>query len=161
MLLDFDVAHCSRRCAASGRTLAPGEVYVSTLHLEDGTPVRRDFAADKWQGAGDEVIAWWRSCVPENDASRPKLAPSEVLLNLFAELAAQPTELEFRYVLGLLLLRRKLVRLEQHRRDEEGELMLLDCPQREEQFELRVATPTAERAAELERRMVELLYGGD
>ena len=161
MLLDFEVAHCSRRCAVSGRILAAGEIYFSTLHLESGAPVRRDLGVEQWQGAGEEVIAWWRSCVPENDAARPKLAPSEVLLNLFAELAGQPTEQEFRYVLGLLLLRRKMVRLAENRRDAEGDVMILDCPQREEQFELRVATPTAERAAELERRLVELLYGGE
>jgi hypothetical protein len=161
MLLDFEVAHCSRRSSVSGRALAAGETYFSTLHLDGGTPVRRDFAADEWQGAGDDAIAWWRSCVPEGDAAKPKLAPSDVLLNLFVELAAQPTEAEFRYVLGLLLLRRKLVRLEETRRGAEGDVMVLDCPQREEHFELPVAAPTPERAVELERRMIELLYGGD
>ncbi len=98
--------------------------------------------------------------MPDGTEARPKLAPSDVLLNLFVELAAAPAEVEFRYVLGLLLLRRKLVKLDETRRDAQGEVMTLDCPRREERFELRVAMPPAERTAELERRLVELLYGG-
>ena len=160
MLLDFDVAHCSRRCSVSGRALVAGEHYFSTLHMEQGAPVRRDFAADAWRGADDKAIAWWRSRVPDGNEARPKLAPSDVLLNLFAELAEAPAEAEFRYVLGLLLLRRKLVKLDETRRDAAGEVMTLECPRREERFELRVAAPPTERAAELERRLVELLYGG-
>jgi hypothetical protein len=161
MLLDFEVAHCSRQCAASGRLLAAGEVYFSTLQLERGVAVRRDFAADQWQTPAATVLGWWRSRVPLGETARARLAPSDVLLNLFAELAAQPTELEFRYVLGLLLLRRKLVRLDETRRDSVGEVMVLECPRREEQFEMRVAPPNPEQAARLERRLGELLYGGE
>ncbi len=160
MLLDFEVAHCSRRCSASGRTLAPGERYYSTLHMEHGVPIRRDYAAEAWQGADGTAIGWWRAQAADSAEGRPQLAPNDVLLNLFSELAEAPTEAEFRYVLGLLLLRRKLVKLDETRRDAAGEVMLLDCPRREERFELRVATPTAERASELEQRMVKLLYGG-
>ena len=65
-----------------------------------------------------------------------------MLLNLFAALADEPGDAEFRYVLGLLLLRRRLVKLEASRRDAEGDVLVLDCPRREEQFELRVAAPT-------------------
>lgn len=161
MLVDFDVAHCSRRCTVSGRTLSAGESYFSTLHIEHGVPVRRDFAADAWRGVDEGAVAWWRSRVPEGAEDRPKLAPSDVLLNLFAELADAPTEMEFRYVLGLLLLRRKLVKLEGNHRDVLGELMTLECPRRDERFELRVAAPSTERAAELEQRLIELLYGGE
>ncbi len=45
MLLDFDVAHCSRRCSVSGRALVAGEIYFSTLHMAGSTPERRDYAA--------------------------------------------------------------------------------------------------------------------
>ena len=61
MLLDFEVAHCSRRCAASGRALAAGEHYFSTLHMEQGAPVRRDFAADDLRS---DVPNWEHPRVP-------------------------------------------------------------------------------------------------
>ena len=160
MLLDFEIAHCSRQCAATGRTLAPGETYFSTLHMEQGTPVRRDYASEAWQGGPEGAVAWWTSKMADADGARPKLAPQDVLLNLFAELAHQPAEAEFRFVLGLLLIRRRIVRLEETRRASDDEVMMLECPRRGEQYELRVATPNAERTEALERRLVELLYGG-
>lgn len=161
MLLDFEITHCSRQCSASGRTLAPGETYFSTLHMENGAPVRRDYSAAQWRGATDGVLAWWKSRAANNDSSKPKLAPQDVLLNLFAELANRPNDVEFRYVLGLLLVRRRIVKLDETRRDEQGELLVLDCPRRNEQYELRVATPDPARTEQLQQRMIELLYGGD
>jgi hypothetical protein len=121
--------------------------------------MRRDYAADAWPGPPEGAIAWWRSRMPEADG-RPKLAPQDVLINLFVELADEPQEACFRYVLGLLLLRRRMVKLEETRTDADGTVMLLDCPRREEQYELRVAPPDAEQTETIQRRMIELLYGG-
>lgn len=161
MLIDFEVTHCSRHCAASGRTLAPGETYFSTLHIDAGKPVRRDCSAEEWRGAPDDTIAWWKAVVPRGDASKPKLAPQDVLLNLFTELADRSDEADFRYVLGLLLIRRRILKLEETRRDAEGELLVLDCPRRNEQFELRATTPDPTQTEQLQQRMIELLYGGE
>jgi hypothetical protein len=161
MLLDFEITHCSRQCAASGRTFAPGEAYFSTLHIEGGAAVRKDYSAAEWRGPAEDAIAWWKSRVADNDSSKPKLAPQDVLLNLFAELADRPDEVEFRYVLGLLLLRRRLVKLDDTRRDANGEVLVLECPRRNEQYELPVATPDPARTEQLQQRMIELLYGGE
>jgi hypothetical protein len=165
MLLGYEfvngeVAHCSRRCAVGGRALAPGESYYSALVMERGVAVRRDYAASAWSGPPEGAFAWWQANVTGVDGGRGKLAPQDVLLDLFATLAGEPAEAEFRYVLGLLLLRRRLVKLDETRNDAEGETLVLDCPRRDERFELRVAAPTDEKAAELERRLVELVYGG-
>jgi hypothetical protein len=160
MLLEYEIANCTRRCTTSGRTLTPGEEYYSTLHIERGSPVRQDFAADAWQGPPADAVAWWQARVPASDDTRGAQTPQDVLVNLFAALADEPAEAEFRYVLGLLLVRRRIVKLEQTRRDAAGEVLMLDCPRREEQFELRVCTPSPERQAELERRLGELLFGG-
>jgi hypothetical protein len=160
MLLDFEITHCSRQCAASGRTIAPGETYFSTLHMEAGSPVRRDYAASEWRVPGEGVFAWWKSRAADGDLAKPKLAPQDVLLNLFNELASRPEEAEFRYVLALLLMRRRIVKLEETRRDDGGEVLVVHCPRRDEQNEVRVATPGVERTEELQQRLVELLYGG-
>ncbi|HEX6961065.1 MAG TPA: hypothetical protein VF175_04310 [Lacipirellula sp.] len=161
MFLDLEVANCSRACSISGRTLAAGEAYFSTLHVENGVIIRNDFSAAEWRGPAEGVIAWWKARVPESDSSKPKLAPQDVLLNLFTELAERPHEAEFRYVLGLLLLRRRILKFDETRRDGAGEVMILDCPRRSEQYELRVATPDPERTEQLQQRMVELLYGSE
>ena len=104
MLLDFEVKTCSRRCAHSDKNLEPGEVYFSVLEVRQSETIRRDFSAEAWPGPPAECLGWWRSRVPLRD-EKPKLAPTDVLLNLFSALAEQPSETQFRYLLGLLLTR--------------------------------------------------------
>jgi hypothetical protein len=160
MLLEFEIGHCTRRCSATGRALAAGETYFSTLHIEGGAAVRRDFAAEAWAGAPEKIIGWWQSRLSDGDGARSKLAPHDVLLNLFAALAEEPAEAEFRYVLGLLLLRRRLLKLEEMRSDPAGDVMVLDCPRREERLELLVAAPDGDGARQIEQRLGELLFNG-
>jgi hypothetical protein len=158
MLLEFEISHCTRVCAVTGRTFAPGETYFSTLHSNGGEIVRKDYSATEWRGPDDNSVAWWKSRVEQG--ARPKLAPQDVLLNLFSEMAGRPEDAEFRYVLGLLLVRRRLLKLEETRRVDGAEILILDCPRRNEQYELPMATPEGERLEQIQQRMVELLYGG-
>ncbi|HYO26059.1 MAG TPA: hypothetical protein VEQ85_14040 [Lacipirellulaceae bacterium] len=159
MLLDFEIASCTRRCAVGGRPIAPGERYYSTVHLEGPAAVRRDYAAEAWSGPPEGVLAWWESRMDGSARTSAPLAPQDMLLDAFAGLAEQPAESEFRYVLGLLLLRRRLLKLDSRRTDEKGELLVLDCPRRDEQYELRVAPPADDRAPFVEQRLNDLLIG--
>jgi hypothetical protein len=160
MLIDYEIGPCTRRCAATGRALAPGESYYSALSLEGGTTVRRDFAAEAWLAPPPEAIAWWQTRATGDANAEGRRPPNEALLDLLSALADEPAEGEFRYVLALLLLRRRLVKLERTLQDARGDVLVLDCPQRQEQVEVVAAAPSAERLAVLERRLGELLYGG-
>ena len=159
MHTDLEVPPTTRTCHATGRAIAAGETFFSEAAWEDGALVRRDYAADAWPGGNDEAICWWKCTADGDEPTKPKLAPREALLNLFAELADQPAEAEFRYVLGLLLVRRKLLRVEGNHADATGmSWMRLDCPSRGEQFELPIVEPDAQRAATVEERLLGILY---
>ena len=161
MLLDFEIRSCSRKCTASERDLEPGEVYFSVLLSAGAELLRHDYSAESWQGPPEECLGWWRSKIPVKDGGVPKLAPTEVMLNLFATLAERPEDEGFRYLLGLLLLRRRVLRREDSYQDDDGrERLLLFCPRRDERSELVVCEPDAEQAEQLQQRMIDLLYGG-
>ncbi len=167
MLLDFEVRTCSRLCAQTGKTLAPGEVYFSVLAIppkedesgeETGT-VRRDYGAESWQGPPKGCLGWWRSRVPVKDA-KPKLAPAEVMLNLFTALDKKPEDAQFRYLLGLLLIRRRVLRRDESIKNEAGqEVLVLFAPRRDQRYELVVDQPNQEQAEQIQQRMIDLLYG--
>lgn len=165
MLLDFEVRTCSRQCSESGKDLQPGDVYFSVLALQDTDTVheaetlRLDYAADAWQGPPEGNLGWWRSRVPIKN-EKPKLAPSEVMLNLFTALADKPTDRQFRYVLGLLLIRKRLLRREDSFRNEaEQEVLTLVASKRDDSYELIVDEPNQEQAKKIQQRMIDLLYG--
>ena len=160
MLLEFDVRSCSRRCASTERTLEPGDYYFSVLVAEGAELIRRDYSVEAWEGGPEDCIGWWRSRVPTKDDTKPKLAPIDVMLNLFTALDGRVEEEPFRYLLGLLLLRHRALRRDETIRNNDGrEVLRLFCPRRDEQFELVVAEPEAEGIGRLQQRMIDLLYG--
>jgi len=160
MLLDFDVRVCSRRCSSTGRELEPGDVYFSVLEAEGAELVRRDYSVEAWEGGPEDCVGWWRSRVPAKEGAKPQLAPTDVVLNLFVALDGRPGEEPLRYLLGLMLLRRRALRREDAQRNEDGhEVLTLFCPRRDERFELVVAEPDATQAEQLQQRMIDLLYG--
>src|SRR3954463_8365574 len=112
MLLDFEVQRCTRRCAATDRPLEPGEECYSVLEFEGVNVVRKDFGVHAWKAPPETAFGWWKSRVPEPTAKKIKLAPNEVLLELFEKLAERPDQQDLRYVLALLLVRRRVLKLD-------------------------------------------------
>ncbi|MEM1208726.1 MAG: hypothetical protein AAGI54_05610 [Planctomycetota bacterium] len=118
-------------CGQSGRELVPGESYVATLvelteaELAAMPPKDRaqhalgfkrvDVSAEAWGAKADheDVFCWWKTRVPEaGEAKRKMLVDDAALMVLLERLAdAESAErLAFRFVLALILLRKKLLR---------------------------------------------------
>jgi len=163
MAIDYPVRRPTRRCAASDRELAPGEAFVSVLIDEAGDVVRRDYAASEWTAPPEGAIGWWRGLTPRSDGDTP--APREVLLGLLDEWADRPDEGAARYVLALLLVRRRVLRvvgegflagLRGEATQDAGVLRLI-CPERDEPIEVAVAAPGPGEAATIQQRLSELL----
>ena len=111
--MDFDVQRCSRRCAVTGRELQPGEWFYSALIPSGASVVRQDYSIEAWQGPPAEALGWWKSQIPTAETKKTQWAPNDVMLELFDELAGQPDRSDLRYVLTLLLIRRRVFRLEE------------------------------------------------
>ena len=157
--MDYETQRCSRHCAVTGRTLEPGEAFYSALLVEGGQVLRRDFAVDQWQGPPEKAIGWWKSQVPLRDAPKMQLAPNDVMLELLEQLEHAPDKEDLRYVLSLLLIRRRVLRLEETVRDEQGrETAVLACPRRDKSYRVFTASPDDARAAELQAELSGLLF---
>ncbi len=157
-MIDFDVQRCSRKCVKTERELQPGEVYYSAL-VSEGTHVKRlDFAADAWEQPPDGAVAWWKSQMPGAGAKRAHWAPNDVLLEYFQLLEGDSTKADVRYVLALLLVRRRIVRWEHSESDERNqEVMVLYCPRQETEFRISVQIPAPERVTEIQQELCRLL----
>jgi hypothetical protein len=171
MLLDFEVQRSTRRCAATDRPLEPGDTCYSVLEVRGADVIRKDYWSGAWNGPPVDAFAWWRSQVPEATAKKIKLAPNDVLLDLFEQLGDEPDNADMRYVLALLLLRRRVLRLDvpmegscvltgQGHHPEAAEVMGLYCPKRDASFVVPVAMPIEERIDEIQQRLSELLIAG-
>ena len=118
MATEFDIQGPTRVCAATGRALAPGERFYAALTDEAGKFVRRDFAADAWAGPPAGAVAHWAGRVPASDRPRKPTFNDGLLMDCFhhLEAATEPDRVNFRYVVALLLMRRRRLKFEDVRR---------------------------------------------
>jgi hypothetical protein len=171
MLLDFEVQRTSRRCAATDLPLEPGDICYSVLEARGADVVRKDFSSAAWTDPPADAFAWWRTRIPEPVAKKVKLAPNDVLLELFDQLADDPMHSDMRYVLTLLLVRRRVFRLETANEPMNGNLetqqlervsdvMCVYCPKRETSYNVLAAMPDSARIDEIQQQLSDLLIAG-
>jgi hypothetical protein len=154
--MDYEIQSCTRRCAATGRELAPGEAYYSAVVPEGEGWRRLDFAVEAWQGPPPEAVGWWKSQRP--DARRARWAPNDVLLDFFDRLEGQAENQDLRYVLALFLVRRRVMRLEETQTDERGqEVLVLYCARRESTHHVPALVPDEARANQIQEQLARLL----
>ena len=81
-----------------------------------------------------------------------------MLLQCFDELADQPARQDMRYVLALLLVRRRVMRLEEEQRGAaDGEVLVLYCPRRDATYEVPVMIPDQAKIEEIQQELASLL----
>jgi hypothetical protein len=157
-MIDYDIQRCTRKCAATGRELNVGEICYSALLAEGAAVVRRDYAAESWHSPPENTIGWWKTTIVDPHAGRMHWAPSDVMLHYFERLLEDPTADDARYVLALLLVRRRVLRVEGHEQDPAGrETLVLYCSRNEAQYRVAEVMPTPDRAAAIQQQLAELL----
>jgi hypothetical protein len=113
---EWDVARPGTECSRCARALAVGEEHWSVL-LDDGgvRHLRREVCTACWNGAAEPgAVAVWKTRVPRRDAAKRRLVGDDVLLNFFERCAGSddPDKRNFRFVLGLMLMRKRLLKYE-------------------------------------------------
>ena len=97
----------------------PGSPCIVSLIEREDDPsaplVRLDFSEQGWDSPNRPkgVIAFWRAAVPQPNEKRRGFVDDQTLLDLFERLGAddRPHRVRFRFVLMLLLVRKRLLRV--------------------------------------------------
>jgi hypothetical protein len=128
-VIDYQIQPNTRRCAITGRELRPGEKYWCVLIDEGGKFVRNDYAAEAWQGPPANAFSFWAGRVPAQDQKARLRIDDDLLMDCFNRLEGQlePERVNFRYVVALLLMRRKRLRFEEARTEDGQEVLRLRC----------------------------------
>lgn len=159
-MAEWQVARPTGRCANCGRLLAEGEVFHAVLVERAGALERLDYDAEHWGGPPADAFCFWRSRVPERRQKQKVVMDNETLTQLFRRLhpAKSDIQKQFRFVLALWLMRKKLLRFEQTLREGGQEIWQMrltadDSPQRVERVALEDAE--LERASQQLRLLLE------
>ncbi len=152
----------SGRCAACDKGLEPGEVYVALIRQEGEEYLRKDFDVQCWREPAGEVLGIWRAKVPLPQAgSRPRRAPAHLLMRVFERLGDTDGEAaaKLRFVLGLLLLRRKALRDGGRVMREGVQVWQMRRPADESVFDVVCPALSAQDVDEVSQQLADLLAG--
>lgn len=128
-MVEYEIQGNTRRCAATGRELQPGEKVYTVLLDEGGQFHRHDYSAEAWQGPPPGAFSFWMGRVPTPNENRRPRIDDDLLVDCFQRLEGQTdaSRLNFRYIVALLLMRRKRFKFEEARSEGDREILVLRC----------------------------------
>jgi len=112
---DWKVHRSKSSCNVCQCEIEPGSHFWSRL-VDNPEPdqeslLRQDYCDAHWPVEG-ESFCYWKTTRSEEENKGPRMLDSDTLLTLFRELpeSEEPRKLNFRYLLALILMRKKVLR---------------------------------------------------
>ena len=147
-------------CAVSGRAIAPGEKFMAGVRETVAGIERIDVSLDCWDQADKrDLLASWHTVMPRVEEKKKLLVNDEVLCTLFERLAdaTEPAKMNFRFVLGLILMRKRQVIYDQTRREDGRDIWVVRMKGRQDTLELIDPKLNAEQTMEVSQQMGQIL----
>lgn len=138
MNTDFQMPRRSDRCFASGKVFEVGDpIAVVLLETTEGYE-RRDYAGEAAPETLQLEIARWRTTKRAPAQSSPHAIDRAAIFEFFKRLNTpeSPEQVQFRFVLSLLLWRKKVINFERSEPRNEGEIWYFMTPKSNETFEV-------------------------
>jgi hypothetical protein len=153
--VEYQFRPIGKKCAATGADLVPGEWCHSALVERGGELQRLDFSEDGWQGPPDGTLGVWKCLVPKAAEIRHEPLDTTALMTCFEQLIeeASPAREGLRYILALLLIKKRRLKLEGSRSEGEDEYLQLAGSQGEGAYEVRELNPSDEEVHQWQREL--------
>ena len=135
----WKLARRARVCGGCECEFAGGDRVTSALYDREDAFARTDWCADCFAGPGrdPEPYSWWTARMPEPETKRAAFdlgVAREFLDRLLQEDA--PERASLRYLLTLMLMRKRGVKVLEQFTDERGEVMVVTMPPDERPWEI-------------------------
>ena len=111
-------------CSGTGKKIESGEEYFAALVETDEGLARRDFCADYWQTNKPQVFCYWRTKLPAADQKKQIFVDDDMLMAFFERLGKETEQekVNFRFVLMLILMRKRILKYESSRMQGDKEI---------------------------------------
>ncbi len=158
--MEWEIKKGSNGCVLCNKGFSEEEEYYSALFDESNAFARKDFCTSCWNRDNQEgFFSFWKTKVPKKNKPAQTLINSEILLDMFVRLAGhdQVHQRNFRYVLALYLIRKKIFKLKSLKRQEGEEIITLSYPKDDREFSVANPNLTEEEIAAITIEMNHLL----
>ena len=156
----YDVGRPHGVCAVCLQPLSPDEKLMAALRETAIGFERVDCMLTCWEKldrAG--IVANWKTVMPRSEAKKKVFVDDEVLCDLFQKLSevTEPVKLNFRFVLGLILMRKKMLVYDRSEKKENREIWTMHLKGRDESLELVNPQLTEEQMQEVSGQLGQIL----
>lgn len=124
---EWPISKSLGQCYGTGKTIEPGQEYFAALvETQDGLQ-RRDFCLDYWEQNSPAVFCFWKTRRPRPDEKKQVFVDDDMLWTFFERLAEETEQerVEFRFVLALILMRKRKLKYDSSRSEDGNEIWRL------------------------------------
>ncbi len=115
------------QCCGTGKKIEPGEEYFATLVKTEEGLQRRDYCAEYWQAENPKVYCYWKSRLAATGQKKQLFVDDNMLMAFFERLGreSEQEKTNFRFVLTLILMRKRRLKYDSCRIEEGKEIWRL------------------------------------
>ncbi|HPC96864.1 MAG TPA: hypothetical protein PLU87_18105 [Sedimentisphaerales bacterium] len=126
-MADWTINKPLGQCCGTGRAIEPGQEYFGALVETEQGFERRDYSVEYWEREKPAVFCFWKSRLADPDEKKELFVSDDMLMAFFERLANEtdPEKVSFRFVLALVLMRKRRLKYEATRMDGARETWLL------------------------------------
>ena len=134
MANEWDMPRRGDACSACEHAFEPGEALRACLYEDEAGYARRDFCLQCPPPDEPPSVARWQTHRPQPVAKPTQAFDRQTIFQLFVNLAnaEQPEQQRLRFVLALLLWRKKVLRFESSEITDDGEAWQFGVPRAED-----------------------------
>ncbi len=117
---EWTISKSVGKCAGTGKVIEPGEDYFATLVETGQGLVRQDYSAQYWNESKPAVYCFWKTKMPQSDQKKKIFVDDDMLFSFFERLATETDmeRLKFRFVLTLILMRKRKLKYDSTRSED-------------------------------------------
>ena len=156
----YEVARPLGKCHVTGETIPPGEKFMAALRE---TPLgfdRVDVSMSAWPNfERKDIVGFWQATMPAQEQKKKLFVDDEVLCDLFERLkdTTEAPKLNFRFVLGLILMRKKMLIYDTSRTEDGKDIWEMHFKGREEKLDLLNPKLDESQMAEVSQQLGQIL----
>jgi len=158
----YALAKAQGKCHLCNRQILPGEKLFAALRETPATLERLDICPacrDQFDRSG--LLGFWQTTMPQPTAKKPIFVDDDLLCDLFERLseAAEPAKIHFRFVLGLILMRKRRIVYESSRVQDGREIWCVRLKGRQDTLDLVDPKLNEQQVAGVSSQLGEILSG--
>ena len=162
--MDWNISKSLHRCEQCEKEFAEEEAYFSAIYDSGVEFERKDFCVACWEDHDaprrEQAFSFWKTEIPKADEPRKMFVDDSVIFDFFQRLAPEdeePTKRNFRYILGLMLMRKKKLKFADVVREDGKEYLILRRSRTKEEHRVLNPQLTDEETEQVRQELTQIL----